>query len=47
MILEVNARPGLHYHGEVGEPERAVPVAALILDRLLETAADRTRSVAA
>ena len=47
VILEVNARPGLHYHGEVREPERAVPVATLILDRLLETAADRTRSVPA
>jgi cyanophycin synthetase len=47
VILEVNARPGLHYHGEVREPERAVPVATLILDRLLDTAADRTRSVPA
>ena len=35
VILEVNATPGLHYHYEVRDPQRAVPVAALVLARLL------------
>jgi D-alanine-D-alanine ligase-like ATP-grasp enzyme len=35
VILEVNATPGLHYHYEVRDRERAVPVAGLILSRLL------------
>jgi cyanophycin synthetase len=34
-VLEVNATPGLHYHYEVRDPARAVPVAELILERLL------------
>lgn len=36
VILEVNATPGLHYHYEVADPARAVPVAVPILSRLLE-----------
>ena len=34
-VLEVNATPGLHYHYEVRDRARAVPVAELILERLL------------
>ena len=34
-VLEVNATPGLHYHYEVRDPAGAVPVAELILERLL------------
>ena len=34
-VLEVNATPGLHYHYEVRDPARAVPVAERILERLL------------
>jgi cyanophycin synthetase len=35
VILEVNATPGLHYHYELRDPQRAVPVAALVARRLL------------
>jgi D-alanine-D-alanine ligase-like ATP-grasp enzyme len=34
-VLEVNATPGLHYHYQVRDPERAVPVAVPILHALL------------
>jgi glutathione synthase/RimK-type ligase-like ATP-grasp enzyme len=34
-ILEINATPGLHYHYQVADRERAVDVAAPILQRLL------------
>jgi len=37
-ILEVNGTPGLHYHYEVADPERATKVAVPILDRLLSRA---------
>jgi hypothetical protein len=40
VILEVNATPGLHYHYEVRDPARAVPVAALVLARVLATSAE-------
>ena len=36
MILEVNATPGLHYHYETRNPERAVPVLIPILRTLLD-----------
>jgi cyanophycin synthetase len=36
VVLEVNATPGLHYHYEVSDRRRAVPVAVPILRRLLE-----------
>jgi cyanophycin synthetase len=36
VILEVNATPGLHYHYQVGDRDRAVAVAVPILRRLLE-----------
>jgi D-alanine-D-alanine ligase-like ATP-grasp enzyme len=34
-VLEVNVTPGLHYHYEVRDPARAVPVAERVLERLL------------
>jgi cyanophycin synthetase len=34
-LLEVNGTPGLHYHYEISNRERAVPVAVPILERLL------------
>jgi D-alanine-D-alanine ligase-like ATP-grasp enzyme len=34
-VLEVNATPGLHYHYQVADPDRATPVAVPILDALL------------
>jgi cyanophycin synthetase len=34
-VLEVNATPGLHYHYDVRDQAQAVPVAELILERLL------------
>lgn len=37
-ILEVNGTPGLHYHYGVANPDRAVPVAVPILERLLQRA---------
>lgn len=37
-ILEINATPGLHYHYQVTDPARAVPVAVPILERLLRPA---------
>ncbi len=36
VILEVNATPGLHYHYETRNPDRAVPVLIPILRRLLD-----------
>jgi D-alanine-D-alanine ligase-like ATP-grasp enzyme len=38
-VLEVNATPGLHYHYEVSDQDRAVPVAQRILERLLAASA--------
>lgn len=40
-IVEVNGTPGLHYHYLVADPERGTPVAAPILDRLLDADAHR------
>jgi cyanophycin synthetase len=37
-ILEINATPGLHYHYQVADPARFVPVAVPILERLLRPA---------
>jgi D-alanine-D-alanine ligase-like ATP-grasp enzyme len=34
-VIEVNATPGLHYHYLVADPDRATPVAAPVLERLL------------
>ncbi len=34
-VIEVNGAPGLQYHYQVRDPERATPVAALVLERLL------------
>jgi D-alanine-D-alanine ligase-like ATP-grasp enzyme len=36
-ILEINATPGLHYHYQVADGERATDVAAPILERLLSS----------
>jgi cyanophycin synthetase len=36
VILEVNGSPGLHYHYRVCNADQAVPVAALILNNLLQ-----------
>jgi D-alanine-D-alanine ligase-like ATP-grasp enzyme len=34
-VIEVNGAPGLQYHYQVRNPERATPVATLVLERLL------------
>jgi len=39
VIFEVNGTPGLHYHYQVRDPQRATPVATVILQRLLAEAA--------
>lgn len=43
-ILEVNGTPGLHYHYEVSNPDRRVPVAVPILERLLADSASGVRA---
>ena len=35
VVLEVNGTPGFHYHYQVADLERAVPVAVPVLERLL------------
>jgi D-alanine-D-alanine ligase-like ATP-grasp enzyme len=41
VVLEVNTTPGLHYHYEVNNPEKSVPVLVPILRALFEHAAAR------
>ena len=36
VVLEVNATPGLQHHYKVRDPEQATPVAATLLERILQ-----------
>ena len=44
VVLEVNATPGLHYHYDVSNPEKHVPVLVPILEELLSAAVAREAS---
>jgi hypothetical protein len=41
LVSEVNTMPGLHHHYLIAERDRVVPVADLLLDRLLRDGAAR------
>lgn len=45
LVSEVNTTPGLHHHYLIAERDRVVPVAELLLDRLLSDGAARSAGV--